>query len=198
MKMKFHIFLDRRQIFFTALTVLMSLGVAAIATDREEGLWWLFLLAIALASLALSVMLPCLYIMNDRGLYSFYAFGFIRRFIPWKTVRRLDIKYSTGYKRLPYFGDTFLINGKAEGTTLFFTENEMVRTRRARLLLEKYTGHPVEGYFIDDFRAWRKKRKEKQERMRQHRERMARVERNRAKKERMKRKKQTRKEQNKP
>ena len=76
---------------------------------------------------------------------------------------------------------------------MFFTENEIVRTRRARRLLERYTGFPVEGFMIDDVRAWRKKRKEKRERMRRHKERMERVDRNRQARE---SKKQSRKQSN--
>ena len=192
--MKFHLFWDRRQLSFAAMTVLFGCGAVAILTDpSEEGFWWLLCAGFALLGLAGAAMHPCLYVMTDQGLYSFYLFGFLRRFIPWDTVRKLTIRYAGGGKRIPYFNDTFLVDGKAEGKTMFFTENEIVRTRRARRLLERYTGFPVEGFMIDDVRAWRKKRKEKRERMRRHKERMERVNRNRQARE---SKKQSRKQSN--
>lgn len=184
MKLKFHIFLDRRQLFFAAITVLFGYGAVTILTDPSEvGFWWLLCVGLAFLFLTGAAIHPCLYVMTDEGLYSFYLFGFVRRFIPWNTVRKLEVCYPKSSKRIPYFDDTFVIHGKAQGKEFFFTENEIVRTRRARRLLERYTGFPVEGFMIDDLRTWRKKRKEKKERMRRRRERMERVERNRKAKE---------------
>ncbi|MBQ9150761.1 MAG: hypothetical protein IJX72_00815 [Clostridia bacterium] len=180
MKLKSHILFDRRQLLYVAMTVLLVFGTAVELTDASDGdLWWLLWGVLSLIGIGGAVLHPCLYVMTERGLYSFYLFGLLRRFIPWNTVRKLEIHYHTGNKSLPYLFDTFRIDGKAEGKTLFFTENEIIRTRRARRLLERYTGCLVEGYLIDDLRAWRKKRKAKKERMRRHRARVAREERNR-------------------
>lgn len=180
MKLKYHVFLDRRQLmslFFTAFSGWLT--VIEFQDRLSDGLWWLLWAVLTLAMAAMALGLPCLYLMTPTGIHIVYAFGLIRRFIPWNTVRRLDVQYPKGAKHFPYFSDTFAIDGKAQGPTCFFTENEMIRTRRARKLLERYTGMKVEGFMIDDLRAWGKKRKEKRERMRRHREKQAQEARNR-------------------
>jgi hypothetical protein len=157
----------------------------------EDNAWWILWGIIALLMTAMALAAPCLYLMTPKGLHIIHTFGLLRRFIPWDSVVGLEVKYDTGAKRLPYLFDTFIIYGDVQGPTFFFTENEMPRTLRARILLEKYVGCPVEGFMIDDFRDWRKKRKEKKERMRRHKERQARAERNRKAREAEKAKKRT-------
>ena len=180
MKLKYHIFFDRRQLMSFCLTLLFIFAtVESFEARATEGAWWIAITLLALLMGTLSVVTPCLYIMTPQGIHIVYAFGLIRCYIPWNTVRRLDVQYPKGTKHLPYFGDTFAIDGRAQGPKLFFTDNEIIRTRRARRLLERYTGYPVEGFMIDDLRAWGKKRKEKRERMRRHREKQAREARNR-------------------
>ena len=187
MKLKYHVFLDRRQIMFAALTALFVCGAAVILADPEEGWFWLVPAVLAMLCGTLTLLTPCLYIMSDEGIAIYYLLGFLRRFTPWSTVCYLEVRYPKGTKHFPYVGDTFAIHGKTQGKSFFFTENEIVRTRRARKLLERYTGQKVEGFMIDDFRDWRKKSKEKKERMRRHRERQARAERNRKAREAAKR-----------
>ena len=189
MLIKYHLFLDRRQLmslFFMAFSGWLT--VIEFQDRLSDGLWWLLWGMLTLAMTAMALGLPCLYIMTPKGLHLIHAFGLIRRFIPWDSVAGLQVNYdSAGYKRLPYLFDTFIIDGDVYGPTFFFTDDEMVRTLRARILLEKYTGLKVEGFMIDDFRDWRKKRKEKKERMRRHKERQARVDRNRRAREAAKR-----------
>ena len=179
MKLKYHVFLDRRQIMFAELTALFVCGAAVILADPEEGWFWLVPALLAMLCGTLTLLTPCLYIMSDEGIAIYYLLGFLRRFTPWSTVCYLEVRYPKGTKNFPYVGDTFAIHGKTQGKSFFFTENEIVRTRRARKLLERYTGMKVEGFMIDDLRAWGKKRKEKRERMRRHREKQAQEARNR-------------------
>ncbi len=181
MKLKFHIFLDRRQLLLLFVTVLFGAGLAAAYADLPSDIGWCIAgTLLGLVFLAGALIHPCLYILTERGLWICYALGLIRSFIRWDTVRKLEIQYSIGTKRIPYFSDTFRIHGKAEGPRFFFMENEMVRTRRARRLLERYTGFPVEGYIVSDLRTRRKQRREKQETERRRQNRAERVERNRA------------------
>ena len=181
MRIKYHIFFDRRQIMSFGITVLFVIATAEIFASRAtEGAWWIATALLTLLMATLSVVVPCLYIMTPTGIHIVYAFGLIRRFIPWDSVAGLQVNYdSAGYKRLPYLFDTFIIYGDVYGPTFFFTEDEMVRTLRARLLLEKYTGLKVEGFLWQDIRDARKNRKEKKERERRRRQRQERVDRNR-------------------
>lgn len=178
--LRYHLFLDRRQLlslFFAIFSGWMTVGLI-----RDEGdAWWVLWGILTLFMTAMALALPCLYLMTPKGLHIIHTFGLIRRFIPWDSVAALEVNYdSTGYsKHFPYLFDTFCIYGDVQGPTFFFTEDEMIRTLRARLLLEKYTGLKVEGFMLDDFRSWRKRRKEKKERMRRHRQRQEREERNR-------------------
>lgn len=181
MLIKYHLFLDRRQLMSLFFMVFSGWLTVIEFQDRlSDGLWWLLWGMLTLAMTAMALGLPCLYIMTPKGLHLIHAFGLIRRFIPWDSVAGLQVNYdSAGYKRLPYLFDTFIIYGDIQGPTYFFTEDEIVRTRRARKLLERYTGMKVEGFMIDDLRAWGKKRKEKRERMCRHREKQAQEARNR-------------------
>lgn len=179
MLFKYHLFLDRRQ--FLSLFFAVFSGWMTAKLIRDDGnAWWVFWGIITLLMTAMALALPCLYLMTPKGLHIIHTFGLIRRFIPWDSVAGLQVNYdSAGYKRLPYLFDTFCIYGDVYGPTFFFTEDEMVRTLRARLLLEKYTGLKVEGFLWQDLRDARKNRKEKKERERRRRQRQERVERNR-------------------
>ena len=177
MKLKCHIFFDRRQILSLLMAVMTGWMTAEFVKSHD--LWWIFWGFIALACSALALGLPCLYIMTPKGLHLIHAVGLIRRYVSWGSVKGLSVKYDTGSKRLPYVFDTFWIYGDVQGPTFFFTENEMVRTLRARILLERYTGLKVEGILLNEIKESRKRRKEKKEQARRSAERQARVERNR-------------------
>ena len=179
MLFKYHLFLDRRQLMSLFFAIFSGWMTVELLRD-EDNAWWILWGIITLLMTAMALALPCLYLMTPKGLHIIHTFGLIRRFIPWDSVAGLQVNYdSAGYKRLPYLFDTFIIYGDVYGPTFFFTEDEIVRTLRARLLLEKYTGLKVEGFLWQDIRDARRNRKEKKERMRRHRERQERADRNR-------------------
>ena len=179
MLFKYHLFLDRRQLLSLFFAVFSGWMTAELIRD-EGNAWWVLWGIITLLMTAMALALPCLYLMTPKGLHIIHTFGLLRRFIPWDSVAGLQVNYdSAGYKRLPYLFDTFIIYGDVYGPTFFFTDDEMVRTLRARLLLEKYTGLKVEGFLWQNIRDARKDRKEKKERDRRRRQRQERVERNR-------------------
>ena len=180
MLFKYHLFLDRRQLISLFFTVFSGWMTAELIRD-EGNAWWVLWGIITLLMTAMALALPCLYLMTPKGLHIIHTFGLIRRFIPWDSVVGLQVNYdnASSSRKLPYLFDTFIIYGDVKGPTYFFTEDEMVRTLRARILLEKYTGLKAEGFLLDDIRDARRNRKEKKERMRRHRERQARAERNR-------------------
>lgn len=193
MLIKYHLFLDRRQLMSLFFMVFSGWLTVIEFQDRlSDGLWWLLWGILTLLMTAMALALPCLYLMTPKGLHLIHTFGLLRRFIPWDSVAGLQVNYdSAGYKRLPYLFDTFCIYGDVQGPTYFFTDDEMVRTLRARILLEKYTGLKVEGFLWQDIRDARKDRKEKKERERRRRQRQERVDRNRRAREAEKAKKKT-------
>ena len=180
MLIKYHLFLDRRQLMSLFFAIFSGWMTVELLRD-EDNAWWILWGIIALLMTAMALALPCLYLMTPKGLHIVHTFGLLRRFIPWDSVVGLQVNYdnASSSRKLPYLFDTFIIYGDVKGPTYFFTEDEMVRTLRARILLEKYTGLKVEGFLLDDIRDARRNRKEKKERMRRHRERQARAERNR-------------------
>lgn len=179
MLFKYHLFLDRRQLMSLFFAIFSGWMTAELIRD-DGNAWWVLWGIITLFMVAMALALPCLYLMTPKGLHIIHTFGLLRRFIPWDSVVGLQVHYDdAGYKRLPYLFDTFIIYGDVYGPTFFFTEDEMVRTLRARLLLEKYTGLKVEGFLWQDIRDARKDRKEKKERERRRRQRQERVDRNR-------------------
>lgn len=177
---KYHVFFDRRQIISLLMGVFTGWMTVMLIQENDD-LWWLFWGIMTLAMAALTLAFPCLYIMTPKGLRLIHTFGLIRRFIPWDSVVGLEVNYDSGSfsKRLPYLFDTFCIYGNVKGPTFFFTEDEMVRTLRARILLETYTGLKVEGILLNEIKESRKRRKEKKEQASKKAERQTRVERNR-------------------
>lgn len=184
MRIKYHLFLDRRQLMSLFFAIFSGWMTVELLRD-EDNAWWILWGIIALLMTAMALALPCLYLMTPKGLHIVHTFGLLRRFIPWDSVVGLQVNYdnASSSRKLPYLFDTFIIYGDVKGPTYFFTEDEMVRTLRARILLEKYTGLKVEGFLLDDIRDARRNRKEKKERMRRHRERQERVDRNRKSRE---------------
>ena len=184
MLIKYHLFLDRRQLMSLFFAIFSGWMTVELLRD-EDNAWWILWGIIALLMTAMALALPCLYLMTPKGLHIIHTFGLLRRFIPWDSVVGLQVNYdnASSSRKLPYLFDTFIIYGDVKGPTYFFTEDEMVRTLRARILLEKYTGLKVEGFLLDDIRDARRNRKEKKERMRRHRERQERVDRNRKSRE---------------
>ena len=180
MRIKYHLFLDRRQLMSLFFAIFSGWMTVELLRD-EDNAWWILWGIITLLMTAMALALPCLYLMTPKGLHIIHTFGLLRRFIPWNSVVGLQVNYdnASSSRKLPYLFDTFIIYGDVKGPTYFFTEDEMVRTLRARLLLEKYTGLKVEGFLLDDIRDARRNRKEKRERMRRHRERQERADRNR-------------------
>ena len=179
MLIKYHLFLDRRQLLSLFFAIFSGWMTAELIRD-DGNAWWVLWGILTLLMTAMALALPCLYLMTPKGLHIIHTFGLLRRFIPWDSVAGLQVNYDdAGYKKLPYLFDTFIIYGDVYGPTFFFTEDEMVRTLRARLLLEKYTGLKVEGFLWQDLRDARKNRKEKKERERRRRQRQERVDRNR-------------------
>lgn len=178
MRIKYHLFLDRRQLLSLFFAVFSGWMTAELIRD-DGNAWWVLWGILALLMTAMALALPCLYLMTPKGLHIIHTFGLIRRLIPWDSVVDMEVKYDRGARRLPYLFDTFRIYGDVQGPTFFFTEDEMVRTLRARLLLEKYTGLKVEGFLWQDLRDARKNRREKKERERRKRQRQERVDRNR-------------------
>lgn len=178
MRIKYHLFLDRRQLLSLFFALFSGWMTAELISD-EGNAWWILWGILTLFMTAMALALPCLYLMTPKGLHIIHTFGLIRRFIPWDSVMDMEVKYDTGTRRLPYLFDTFRIYGDVQGPTFFFTEDEMVRTLRARLLLENYTGLKVEGFLWQDIRDARKNRREKKERERRKRQRQERVDRNR-------------------
>ena len=184
MLIKYHLFLDRRQLMSLFFAIFSGWMTVELLRD-EDNAWWILWGIIALLMTAMALALPCLYLMTPKGLHIVHTFGLLRRFIPWDSVVGLQVNYdnASSSRKLPYLFDTFIIYGDVKGPTYFFTEDEMVRTLRARILLEKYTGLKVEGFLLDDIRDARRNRKEKRERMRRHRERQERADRNRKSRE---------------
>ena len=180
MLFKYHLFLDRRQLMSLFFAIFSGWMTVELLRD-EDNAWWILWGIIALLMTAMALALPCLYLMTPKGLHIVHTFGLLRRFIPWDSVVGLQVNYdnASSSRKLPYLFDTFIIYGDVKDPTYFFTEDEMVRTLRARILLEKYTGLKVEGFLLDDIRDARRNRKEKKERMRRHRERQERADRNR-------------------
>ena len=106
---------------------------------------------------------PSLFVIDGRGIRIHYFFA--KESYLWKNINWVEVRYSppTRGKCIPYLFDTITINGKSEEKKRFFMQGEIARSRRARKLIEKYSGKKIEGYFSDDVKAFFEKRKAKKE-----------------------------------
>ncbi len=172
MKIKKHLFLDRRTLVFLLVELFIGFTCQVCFTEGEMG-FGVFFAVLSLMPVGFILFFPCFYIMTDEGLRIFYLLGFSSEYIPWRTVTRVEIQYDdTTTDTIPYIFDVFRIRGKPTGKPCFYKKAEMIRTRRARKLIERYTGRRIEGYMLDDFKQWRKDRRRKAEKKKAHRARM--------------------------
>jgi hypothetical protein len=118
------------------------------------------------------LVFPCFYVMTDQGIRIFYFLFLSNEYYLWANVEEVTVVYSTGYKSLPYVFDTFSIIGKSEGKKRFYKKGEIIRTRRAKRLIEKYTGKKITGFLMDDIKNDVKNYRQEAARMKAHRARM--------------------------
>lgn len=172
--MKIHFFLDRRSVFCTLLLAFMMTGAYGAYRAGQIGMG-ILCTVLSLLPLTFILLWPCFYVMTPKGLWIFYFFFLSHEYYLWEKVEEVTVVYDTGRKSWLYVFDTFAIVGESEDKDRFYKKGEIVRTLRARLLIEKYTGKKITGFYIDDFKAWLKERRRKAERMKAHRERQQRV-----------------------
>ena len=169
--MKIHVFFDRRS-FLSLLCLCFTVGVAwAILADGEIG-WGVFFAFLSLIPCFAILVFPCFYLMTDKGIRIFYFFFLSNEYYLWANVEEVAVVYSTGYKSLPYVFDTFSITGKPKGKKRFYKKGEIIRTRRAKRLIEKYTGKKITGFLMDDIKSDLKNQRQEATRMKAHRTRM--------------------------
>lgn len=170
--MKIHFFLDRRSIL-CLLCLLFSSGIAWVCLTVDELFYGIFFIIISVCLLLALLMLPCFYVMTEKGIKIFYFFFLSNEYCLWENVDEVKACYHTARTTAlsPLFY-TFLIDGKFEGKKRFYKEGQIIRTVRAGRLIEKYTGKKITGFYMDDFKAWVKKHRRESERRKTHRARM--------------------------
>ena len=162
--------MDRRTFIGISFAALFAWCGWMFAADGDtKGVICMTVLCVLIVGLV--TLIPCFYVITSKGVRIFYLWGFSNEYIPWDTVTRVAVEYTTSHASL-YFFDEFKIYGKPTGNPRFYKKAEMVRTRRARKLIEQYTGRKIEGYMLDDFRQWRKDRRRKAEKKKAHCEHM--------------------------
>ena len=169
--MKIHFFFDRRS-FLWLLTLLFAVLIVWATFTADQIFFGIFFICISAGALWVFLITPCFYVMTPKGLWIFYFFFLSHEYYLWEKVEKVMVAYDTGRKTPPYIFDTFSIFGESEDKDRFYKKGEIVRTLRARLLIEKYTGKKITGFYMDDFKAWLKERRRRSERKKAHQARM--------------------------
>ncbi len=161
MSIKKHFFINR--IWIVTLLIFFLLVMMTVSFFKEDviiGILWLLLDLVCLFGL---VLFPPFFVIDGRGIRIHYFFA--KESYLWKNINWVEVRYSppTRGRCIPYLFDTFTINGKSEEKKRFFMQGEIARSRRARKLIEKYSGKKIEGYFSEDVKAFFEKRKAKKE-----------------------------------
>lgn len=125
----------------------LSLWFAIIIVSDEP--WMGALLFIVAAAAAGCIALyPHYHVIDDKGIRIYYIF-LLKEDYRWKDIKKVYIEYDSGYRSFPYMFDTFCIIGHGESKDYFFMRSEITRSRKARKLIEHYTGKRIEGFMID-------------------------------------------------
>ncbi len=164
--MRKHFFINR--INLLSLLIFAVLTVISLVVLKENLALGCGFLVISLFPLGCFVLFPQFFVMDEHGIRIYYMF-FLKEDIPWKSVSFTEINYGRGRRALPYIFDTFTIHGTNRRRSLFFMRSEISRTRRARRLIEGYTGEKIEGFFVDEIKddvsglvgKWRAKKSKK-------------------------------------
>ena len=84
---------------------------------------------------------PLFYVVDDKGIRIRYLTG-DREIYDWKNVREIKAEYDM---TIPFFFDTFLIDGEDYTFYMFYKEGRMERSTRLARLIKKYSGKEVIG-----------------------------------------------------
>ncbi|MBQ8235926.1 MAG: hypothetical protein IJZ37_04485 [Clostridia bacterium] len=160
MKSKKHFFINRMWVL--ALLVLLILIEMTVVFFKEDVIFGITMLLLDLVCLFGLLLLPPFYVLDQKGVRIHYLFA-TEEYL-WKNAHTVEVNYDSGHgKSIPYLFDTFSIYGTSEGKKYFFMNGEIARSRRARRLIEKYSGKKIEGFISDDIKGFFEKRKAKKE-----------------------------------
>ncbi len=170
--MKTHFFLDRRS-FLGLLCLAFSAGIAWATYAEGKIGWGIFFTVLSLFPLAFMLLCPCFYVLTEKGIKIYYFLFLSNEYCAWENVDAVTPCYHTARTTaLSFLFYTFFIDGKFEGKKRFYKEGKIIRTRRARRLIEKYTGKKIEGFLVDDIKSDFKKHRREADRMKAHRARI--------------------------
>lgn len=146
---KKHFFLNNIFIF-SLIAVILSLWFAIVIVSSEAWVGAMFFIVAAAAAVCI-VLYPHYHVIDDKGIRIYYIF-LLKEDYKWKGIEEVYITYDSGHRPIPFILDTFCIIGYSESKDYFFMRSEITRSRKARKLIEHYTGKRIQGFMIDDFK----------------------------------------------
>ncbi len=104
----------------------------------------------------LLVSMPAFYRFDAEGLTMWYLFLPNERYL-WKNICAIEVMYpSRGFSH-------FKLYAEPEGKQRFYMQGEVMKSRRAKRLLEEYWDGKIEGFIFEGLRDWIRNRGKKPE-----------------------------------
>lgn len=141
-------------LFILSAGFLIETGMLFISEgDTDGGLIGAILLLIPALLL---VSMPAFYLFDAEGLTLWYLFLPNERYL-WKNICAIKVMYpSRGFSHFKIYADP-------EGKQRFYMQGEVMKSHRAKRLLEKYWDGKIEGFFFEGLRDWIRNRGKKKE-----------------------------------
>ena len=165
---------NKRQIAFNKqYTLFYSLGIFLLILsitsflEGDTGFGIGLGLVSALFLIGTPILLPCFYLYDKEGVTLVYLYLPNERYL-WKNVYEIRVidDDTHSHRRSLFFFLVYKITGDVEGKQRFYMDGHIQKSFRNKHLIQKYWDGTITGYFddeIEDFKAWRKRRKDKKQ-----------------------------------
>lgn len=112
---------------------------------EKQSLWGWISIACTLFFLIAAAFVPLFYVVDKNGIRIRYFTGDKENY-EWKNVQRVCAEYDS---LIPYFFDTYRIDGDDYTVYMFYKEGRLERSARLAALIKQYSGKEVEGLIPD-------------------------------------------------
>ena len=171
MKNKRQIAFNKVFTLFIILGILILLVSISCFSEGDIGFGIGMCIVAGLFLIGAPILLPCYYLYDKEGVTLVYVYMPNERYL-WKNIyeiRVIDDDTHSNRKAL-FFFLVYKITGDVEGKKRFYMDGHIQKSFRNKRLIQKYYDDKIIGYFddeIEDFKAWRAKRKNKKQKQNQ-------------------------------
>lgn len=150
---------------FLTLVSLLFIHLSIMAFSEIDKIWGFSFLGIGISIFMIgAIFTPCCYLFDKNGVTLCYVFLSNENYL-WKNVYSITIEenYFTGPGRSSileiFFVRVFSIKGKISGKERFYMKGNVRKSFRTNYLFKKYYDGEITGYYFENYKKKRKKKK---------------------------------------